>query len=158
MFLRNISKKTILGLISVSMLLIVIGAFLIIKKPWQITGPSEANIPVSELDWKNINYSRVSFFNASKERVSMSIPELWEGKYRLSEEGNGLVFKSLQADGGSQELFRLRKSWNPEEKKKSVCQAGDMYVILEQAEGGESSLESYEKCFDYMIESIKCGS
>lgn len=158
MYLKDYSGKKFFWFFVGLLVLIVITFFLFVKKIWHGRGPSEANIPVSELDWKNINYSRVSFFNASKERVSMSIPELWEGKYRLSEEGNGLVFKSLQADGGSQELFRLRKSWNPEEKKKSVCQAGDMYVILEQAEGGESSLESYEKCFDYMIESIKCGS
>lgn len=53
--------------------------------------------------------SRISFFNASADRVSLAVPEWWEGKYRLKESGDSASFSYIDKAGESQEFFIIKK-------------------------------------------------
>lgn len=56
---------------------------------------------------RKINFSRITFFNASKHRASLAIPDFWEGKYRVREEGNTVVFLDISDPNLPSELFRI---------------------------------------------------
>jgi hypothetical protein len=62
---------------------------------------------IIELDPQKM--SRISFFNSSKDRVSLAIPEWWEGKYRINEIGDSVVFVYIDSFGKSQILFVIKK-------------------------------------------------
>jgi hypothetical protein len=110
------------------------------------------------LDFSAINYSRVSFFNSSPDRATMNIPEKWEGSYRLQEEGERVGFYYLSPQGATEELFSLRKSRKPEDKKKAVCQKGELFFIVDRKENARAEgLKNFEQGFDHMIESLKCN-
>lgn len=108
-------------------------------------------------DCDSIDYSRLSLFNATKDRVSLNIPESWEGKYRLKEEGNKAIFYYLLESGSANEMFVINKKIESSNDDKVVCEKEDLKVVLdiydlESEEYSDKIIETWE-C---VIESIKC--
>lgn len=68
--------------------------------------------------------SRVTFFNATKDRVSLAIPEWWEGNYRMKESGNYATFSYIDSQGSSKDLFTVTRypnnEWREEDGQNKV--------------------------------------
>lgn len=106
-------KNTItLSLILISLVLIVF--YFQSKSPKTDKQPTKQ--PIEE---QKISYSRITFFNASEHRASMAIPDYWEGKYRIREEGDTVVFLDISNPSDPKELFwisyRDAKNWNQQQ-------------------------------------------
>ncbi|MCK5416499.1 hypothetical protein KAI92_03670 [Candidatus Parcubacteria bacterium] len=63
---------------------------------------------VNKQEIKNRKYSRITFFNLNeKAKSSLAIPEDWEGKYRLKESGNEIVFSYIVNPLESYNIFSI---------------------------------------------------
>ena len=141
----------------IAFLLLIVVSFFIFNK--NNKGQEIVEVVVEEeiFDCDSIDYSRISLFNASKDRVSLNIPANWEGNYRLKEEGSQAIFYYLSKDGSASEMFSLRKGGNSNEVDKIICSKNDLNFSLDS-----SSLEIAEYYSDISNEflcvkkSIKC--
>lgn len=62
---------------------------------------------ITELDPDKM--SRITLFNSDQDRISLAIPEWWEGKYRLKEAGSEAIFSYIDKEGASTGLFTIKK-------------------------------------------------
>ena len=95
-------------LIAIIILLLCTTAFFIFNKNKNL-GLDETITEEKLFDCDSISYSRISFFNGSKDSASLNIPESWEGNYRLKEEGDRAIFYYLSEDGSASEMFSINK-------------------------------------------------
>ena len=86
----------------------------------------------------------------------MNVPAIWEGEYRLKEEGDVAKFYYLKSDGSSMEIFEIKK----EEGQSATVLCSDNYSLnIEKKE----ILETDEKLgemmlyFDLLVDSLKCS-
>ena len=151
----KINKKIVVLLII--FVLLAIGAFFILNKN---------NKSVELIDFvgdeevfycDSLNYSRLSFFNGSKDRVSLNIPEAWEGNYRLREEGDKAVFYHLFEDGSASKMFSINKKTNSSNSDDIICEKENLKFVLfvYDLEFGEDDdgIMDVLKC---ITKSIKC--
>jgi hypothetical protein len=59
-------------------------------------------------DETQINFSRVSFFNANEHRASLAIPDYWEGRYRIKDSGSSVDFFDIDDPEKALPLFSVR--------------------------------------------------
>ncbi len=147
-------KVIIISFIIIFLLLAVFLFFVLNKKNELDKLPIEKKV----FDCDSINYSRISFFNTSKNRVSLNIPESWEGNYRLKEEGNEAVFYYLQDDGGINKIFGIsKKEKEGEEVDNIICEKENLKYVLNIS--NFKSMKNYNNIIDTLdcvINSIKC--
>ncbi len=101
------SNKTTKKIFVLSIILVlIIVVFLIFKD--RTDKKSESDLNFEENSQKEIiTYSRINFFLSSSNKASMSIPNYWEGNYRIKEEGNEVVFYYLDKKRNAIELFKI---------------------------------------------------
>ncbi len=59
-------------------------------------------------DETQINFSRVSFFNANEHRASLAIPDFWEGRYRIKDSGGSVEFFNIDDPEKVLPLFMIK--------------------------------------------------
>jgi len=136
-------------------LLLIVTIFFIFNKN---SKPEEIVVEEKSFDCDSLNYSRVSFFNITKDRVSLNIPESWEGNYRLREDGNKAVFYYLRSDGSASEMFAISRKRGSGDIDKIVCKKEDLNFLLDVSslEMGEFGSDILNE-FQCIKESIKCN-
>ncbi len=107
---------------------------------------------------KKISYSRVTFFHHFPVKASLAIPETWEGKYRLEEKGNEVLFYYIGDINNPKPLFKIlafkEEDWNnfehkSEFKKIKSRQPGYVFAWQKQIDKISNSSEYFD-----MIEDI----
>ncbi len=151
----KLNKKTIISLL----IFVVIFYFFIFlfnnKSIEQKVKSEETQVrekAIVELDPNKM--SRITFFNTSKDRVSLAIPEWWEGKYRLKEEGNVARFGYIDVLGKYNKLFVIKKypdySWEEGDnqrngrEEKILKKQNTVYTYFLSTEKHESELQTKE--------------
>lgn len=117
------------------------------------------------------NYSRVSLFASSNERISLAIPENWEGNYRIKESGNKAVFLYIEKPEDIKEIFYIKKYKDEEwsEAQNNISEQEfyreDTYIYVYSLSTGESESDIQKNNFlkmrkeiDKVIHSIKVFS
>ncbi|MBU4216340.1 hypothetical protein L6270_02115 [Candidatus Parcubacteria bacterium] len=97
----------------VAIISIIMACFLLV---WHIHGffPKRVakNIEIDEAVGQQIplppKFSRITFFHSAKPICTLAIPEAWEGKYRLRDNGSEAHFLYIQEEGDP-ELFYIKK-------------------------------------------------
>jgi hypothetical protein len=59
-------------------------------------------------DATQINFSRISFFNANEHRASLAIPDYWEGRYRIKDSGGSVEFLNIDDPEKILPLFSIK--------------------------------------------------
>ncbi len=95
-------------------------------------------------------FSRITFFNLNIDmRSSLAIPEDWEGKYRVKEGGDKIVFSYVVDPVVSYEIFTLSyvsiNKWNTAElgKNKIIEKGGN--IVFYELPGALDSSEKFKK-------------
>jgi len=144
------NKKIII--LSLVFLLIIAVSFFIFNGDKK----NEKNIVEKKyFDCESVKYSRISFFNTEEDRVSLNIPESWEGNYRLKEEGNRAMFYFLNDDGSANKIFSINKEKT--ESDDVICKKGDLKYTLNIYDlKPEENYLNIVDTLDCVISSIKC--
>lgn len=77
--------KKIKIIVIIVFLILAVGAVIILLIPKDNT---EEPVPTAVLDSANRAYVRLSLFNTMSDKISLEIPEDWEGNYRIKDNGN----------------------------------------------------------------------
>jgi len=88
---EKMNKKIIVIIV---FLILVVGAVIILLNPKDNT---EEPVFTAVLDYADRKYVRLSLFNTMPNKISLEIPEDWEGSYRVKDSGN--VAKIFFIDG-----------------------------------------------------------
>lgn len=97
------TKKILIALI---ILILIFVVFFIFKD--RAGKNNKSNLNLDESSQKEIiSYSRINFFLTSPNKASLSIPDYWEGNYRIKEEGSEAIFYYLDKKRNTTELFRI---------------------------------------------------
>lgn len=98
-------------------------------------GESLINSPeVEETIIRSGNTSRVTFFHSLPKIGSLAIPEEWEGKYRIKEEGNITTFYYIGEPEKATLIFSIEvypeQEWENNNKDKEIIKSldGNIYV------------------------------
>ncbi len=154
LYLKKMPKNK---LILIVVLVFLVGAIIAYSLLRTKTLNQQSEITPS-IDWSKESFSRVSFFNASRERASMEMPQAWEGKYRIKEEGNRVTFLYLQPDATTLEMFAIEKREARKDDKDMLCQKGTSgFFIIDPGFDDKSGLESYRSAFNLILKSFKCS-
>jgi len=122
-----------------------------------------------EIIWneQEMNFSRISFFNTQKHKASMAIPEHWEGRYRMKDEGNIVVFFNIDDPQKPKELFRIKSieftKFNPSlsEGWHELSKQNDVQFVYKLSTGRlkeEAGNDKMSKMFlelEYILKSFK---
>ena len=145
-----------IGILLIFLLLVVVSFFIFNKD----NRDQEVAIVVVEEEIFNcdsIDYSRISLFNSTKDRVSLNIPANWEGNYRLKEEGEQAIFYYLAEDGSASEMFKISKRKNFTEVDKIICSKNDLSFLLDSSSLNEGEYNrNISNEFLCIKKSIKC--
>ncbi len=150
----KINRK--IGILLIIFLLLAVVIFFIMNRN-NNSNSSEVAVEKKIFDCDSINYSRLSFFNATNDRISLNIPESWEGNYRLKEEGNNAIFYYLSKDGSASKMFGISKKIDSNDSEKIICEKEDSKFILDiyDLELGQNYNKTIDN-LDCVIRSIKC--
>jgi len=113
-------KRLLLVLFIIIIIIIVIIFF--IHKNKQIYNSSEIQeINTVTNQQKSSKFSRITFFNTMSMIGSLSIPEIWEGKYRVKEDGNKVSFLYIVNPDNVSPIFSIKfyekNEWKDLQKK-----------------------------------------
>lgn len=110
-------------------------------------------------------FSRISFFHTAKPICTLAIPENWEGKYRLQDNGGVAHFLYIQ-DVANPEIFYIKKYEkgdyaNKESEKKIFENKNVVYVIGLSTQGvnepvNKDDFEKMTKDLDVVLKNFKC--
>ncbi len=146
-------KKLIPIILIIFLLLLAVSLFLVLNKKNE---SDKVLVEKEVFDCDSVNYSRISFFNNSKDRASLNIPESWEGNYRLKEEAGEAVFYHLQEDGGISKIFGISKK-EGSEISNVICRKENLKYIINIS--NLEAMQNYNNIIDPLdciIKSIKC--
>lgn len=110
-------------------------------------------------------FSRITFFHAAKPICSLAIPENWEGKYRLQDNGDTAHFLYIQ-EAGNPELFYIKKykkegDINKEVERKIWGNKNSVYAASLSTQGVDELVnkDEFEKMtndLDGVLKNFKC--
>lgn len=105
MYIKGLSKKNALvGVAAVAAMTILV--FVVLVMSDKLSVGDKTTIGGAPTPFIAQSYSRVSLFNAQKARVSLAIPDYWEGNYRVKESGGTANFYFI-AQGQETKMFAL---------------------------------------------------
>lgn len=105
MLLGIIKKRKTFIIVACAVVFISTVVFLLVKNKGLENKPaSQVFLPETGA----ITYSRISFFNNSAVHGSVKMPDYWEGKYRLIEEGNKAIFFNISNPEKQSEIFYIK--------------------------------------------------
>ena len=122
--------------------------------------PIEAQVP----EKKETVFSRATFFFAMPYKGGLSMPESWEGKYRMKEEGNTIRFKSIRNPDLVSDIFSIqelkKEDWEKLEKKEGekIAEEGGyvfIYIKAKDSPYKDKDLEDFKKMQQGADEIIK---
>ncbi len=110
-----------------------------------------------KFDWTSLEYSRISFFNGASVRASLNIPEIWEGKYRMKEEGDSAIFYFLDKNAQAEKMFAIIKKNNFAPGEKVICEKDDFKFVMERYQSvADTVLADFQTGLDFIAQSAKC--
>jgi len=106
-------------------------------------------------------YSRISFFHSRPVKASLSIPEDWEGEYRMKESGDKVNFYYIGDPGKEILLFRINSAnkddYDEREGYHHIVEKGDYvfnYELSTDNLDGVDNKEEYELMAGEVIDII----
>lgn len=140
-------RKNIVIIISLLILLLCLSLF------YYVTNDKTkiiAEAPKTSLSEQAEAYSRISFFNSSPARVSLAIPESWEGNYRLETKNEQVNFLFIGEPNKIIKLFDikyiLQRDW-PQQDFGQEFFRKKAYVYVYNLEQNKGLSEQYEKMY-----------
>jgi hypothetical protein len=172
MKIQEYKNKIIISLALLIVLTIVIMLFLRYENAGEQGKSEEVKArekAITELDPSKM--SRISFFNATPDRASLAIPEWWEGKYRIRESGDVVIFSYVNKTGDSLEFFIIKKypdfSWQEDDpihknlqetkimKKKNTDYSYYLSSVINDEKSSEKEFVQMQNELALVIQTIK---
>lgn len=113
----------------------------------------EINMEISQETYapKERAYSRISFFHIMPVKASLSIPEEWEGKYRMRENGDTVNFYYIGGSNKEKLLFQINinnvNNLNIEDGEIEIVKKDDFvfnYKLSTPGANGSETTKDYE--------------
>jgi len=103
-----IKYKRLLFVLFIVIIIIIITIFFIHKNK-QINNSSEIQeINIETNQQKSGKFSRITFFHTASMIGSLAMPEVWEGKYRVKEDGNKVSFLYIVNPNKISPIFSIK--------------------------------------------------